>query len=114
MEISEYQAQIRNYIDYHVELGPFSVILDLVNNVGILSEKLHSVLEEKRGTFSDLDKNKVAISIGDILFDLTNMCSDLGINMDEVISLNLRKQSMIKERKILEQDIQATKPNNTK
>lgn len=111
MEIGNYQAEIRNYIDYHVELGPFSIILDLVNNIGVLSNKLHRVLEENRGTFSEMDKNKVAISIGDIMFDITNMATDLGLNMDEILGLNLRKQSLLKEKRIKEEDIKATKPN---
>ena len=81
-----------------------------MNNVGILSSKLHTVLEDDRGSFTDLAKNKIAISVGDALSDLCNICSDLGITMDEVIALNLRKQSMLKEMRIKEQDIQATKP----
>jgi hypothetical protein len=40
MEINEYQSQIRDYGDYPLELGPFSVILSLQNNVGKLSAKL--------------------------------------------------------------------------
>jgi len=110
MEISEYQAQIRNFIDYHTELGPFSIILNLMNNVGILSSKLHKVLEVDKGTFSDLDKNKTIISLGDILADISNIASDLNVSMEEVVALNLRKQAMLKEKKIREEDLKATKP----
>jgi hypothetical protein len=110
MEINDYQAQIRNFIDYHTELGPFSVILELMNNVGILSSKLHKVLEVDKGTFSDLDKNKTIISLGDIIADISNIASDLNVSMDEILALNLRKQAMLKEKKIREEDMKAVKP----
>ena len=44
MDINDYQKTIREYIDYPLELGPFSVILDLQNNVGALSNKLNDAL----------------------------------------------------------------------
>ena len=63
MEINEYQTQIRNFIEYPVEVGPFTVILELQKNIGNLSEKLNKVLINDHGSFSQEDKIKVAISL---------------------------------------------------
>ena len=102
MNFSEYQDNIRPYIDYPLELGPFQIILDLTNNVGILSNKLYNVLNNgENGVFSDEEKAKVAISLGDILNNITNMASDLNISLDEIIALNLKKIELQNKRKNL-------------
>ena len=93
MEINEYQTQIRNFAEYPVDIGPFTVILDLQKNVGILSDKLNKVLVVDHGSFSREDKFKAAISLGDILNNISNIATDLGLSMDDVISINLTKNS---------------------
>ncbi len=97
MEINEYQTQIRNFIEYPVEIGPFTVILELQKNVGNLSEKLNKVLINDHGSFSQEDKIKVAISLGDILNNISNIATDLSLSMNDVISINMTKLSKSKK-----------------
>lgn len=97
MEINEYQTQIRNFIEYPVEVGPFTVILELQKNVGNLSEKLNKVLINDHGSFSQEDKIKVAISLGDILNNISNIATDLNLSMNDVISINMTKLSKSKK-----------------
>ena len=94
MNINEYQENIRQFANYHKELGPFQVILSLQNNVGILSGKLWNILENKNGEFTDEEKIKLAISLGDIINDVSNMASDLNASLDEILALNLKKIEM--------------------
>ena len=97
MEINEYQTQIRNFIEYPIEVGPFTVILELQKNVGNLSEKLNKVLINDHGSFSQEDKIKVAISLGDILNNISNIATDLSLSMNDVISINMTKLSKSKK-----------------
>ena len=97
MEINEYQTQIRNFIEYPVEVGPFTVILELQKNIGNLSEKLNKVLINDHGSFSQEDKIKVAISLGDILNNISNIATDLSLSMNDVISINMTKLSKSKK-----------------
>ena len=97
MEINEYQTKIRNFIEYPVEVGPFTVILELQKNVGNLSEKLNKVLINDHGSFSQEDKIKVAISLGDILNNISNIATDLSLTMNDVISINMTKLSKSKK-----------------
>lgn len=99
MEVNEYQNQIRDYVEYPEELGPFSVILSLQNNVGKLAEKLNDSLTNDHGQFSKELTMKCIISLGDILFDLTNIAFDLGYTMNDVISLNITKHRLEKDKK---------------
>ena len=100
MDFNTYQENARQFANYHKELGPFSVILSLVSNVGTLSNKLYYALEGNDGGFSDEEKLKVAISLGDIIYDISNIAADLQINLGEIIALNLKKLEMIKEQEI--------------
>lgn len=109
MEVNDYQNQIRDYVDYPEELGPFSVILSLQNNVGKLSEKLNDSLMNDHGQFSKELTMKCIISLGDILFDLTNIAFDLGYTMNDVISLNITKHRLAKDK-----EERAQKLNNEK
>lgn len=104
MEVNEYQTTIRNYVDYPQELGPFSVILSMQNNVGSLANKLNDALINDHGNFSKENRMKTAISLGDILFDLTNMATDLGYTMNDIISLNLMKHRMASEKEKEKED----------
>ena len=93
MDINDYQTQIRNFAEYPIDIGPFTVILELHKNVGILSSKLNKVLVDDHGSFSKEDKFKVAISLGDILNNISNIATDLGLTMDDIVSINLTKNS---------------------
>lgn len=100
MEINNYQDTVSQFIDYHKELGPFQLILRLSNNVGNLSGKLYNILNEKNGEFSDEEKIKIAISLGDMINDIANIASDLNITLDEILALNLKKIELSQKNKI--------------
>ena len=91
MNINEYQDNVSQFADYHKELGPFQLILRLSNNVGILSDKLYNILQDKHGEFTDEEKIKIAISLGDIINDVANMASDLNITLEEILAINTKK-----------------------
>lgn len=99
MEINDYQKTIREYLDYPVELGPFSVILDLQNNIGILANKLNDALINDHGSFTKVTKTKAIISLGDILNNICNIAYDLGFDMNDVIGMNITKHNMEVEKK---------------
>ena len=100
MSITEYQENISQFIDYHKELGPFQLILRLSNNVGILSNKLYNILNTTNGEFTDEEKVKIAISLGDIIRDIANMATDLNITMDEILALNIKKIELEQKNKV--------------
>ena len=104
MEINDYQSEIQKYAEYPKEIGPFTVILTLQNDVGKLSEKLNNVLVNNHGKFERQDKIKTAISLGDILFDIASIASDLGYTMNDIISLNLVKHTKSTEENTNDKD----------
>lgn len=112
MEINDYQKIIRDYIDYPVEIGPFSVILDLQNNVGALANKLNNALIQDHGNFTKITKTKTAISLGNILDNICNIAYDLGFSMNDIIGMNITKHNMETEKKLKEQEKNNKDQNN--
>ena len=100
MEFNDYQEQVRNFVDYPVEIGPFSVIYGIMSDTGTLAYKLRGILEEKHGEFNDVDKVKIQITLGDILRNISNIASDLNISLEEVAAINLRKLALQKEKQL--------------
>lgn len=99
MDVNEYQEKIKEYINYPKEIGPYSTILALMGDTGKLSDKLNNSLINDRGSFDKKSSLNVIISLGDILFDITNMASDLGYTMNDIISINLMKHAKNSEEK---------------
>lgn len=99
MDIVTFQETIRQFADYHKELGPFTMVLALGKHYGDLTEKLHNVLENKDGEFTDEDKLKLAITLGDLLNDICNMSSDINFSMDDILNINLKKLQLEHEQK---------------
>lgn len=99
MNITDYQDNISQFVDYHKELGPFQIILRLTNNVGILNSKLYNILNNTNGEFTDEEKLKIAISLGDIINDVAHMATDLNITLDEVLALNIKKIELSQRNK---------------
>ena len=104
MELDECQLMLRNYVDYPPELGPFSCAFSLWTNTGKLAEKMHTVLEQKHGDFEDTDKGRIAISISDILFDISNIAYDMGYTLDDIVNLQVRKQELLRRQRLQEKD----------
>lgn len=102
MNIVEYQDTLDNYADYPTDLGPFYLILNTQAHLGKLSEKLKEVMDKDSLDIDTKDKTSLSITIGDLISNLTFMASSLGLSLQDILALNLRKLSLIKTQKIKE------------
>lgn len=99
MTFQEYQDIIKNYHNYPVGLGVYYASLALNEEMGNLSGKLKlSLLDDYEIT--DRERQKLGITLGDIIFWCSSMCSDMGLSLEQVMDLNLRKLNMMKEKAI--------------
>lgn len=102
MNINDYQDNVRQFSTYHKELGPFQLILDLTYNTGVLNNKLYNILQDKQGEFTNEEKIKLAISLGDIINNIANMASDLNITMEEILALNIKKIELSQKNTVIQ------------
>lgn len=110
MEINDYQNQIRNYQDYPYELGPFTTTLGMMNALGKVCGKIQPILNDRKTEgINESTLNQIKICLGDLMYWIAGTATDLETDMDEILALNLRKHSLLKEKEIEKQNKEAWK-----
>jgi NTP pyrophosphatase (non-canonical NTP hydrolase) len=72
--------------------------LGLVNEVGEVAGKIKKIFRDKNGVISDEDKEALKAELGDVLWYFTQICTELGITLEEVAEGNLEKLFSRQER----------------
>jgi NTP pyrophosphatase (non-canonical NTP hydrolase) len=65
--------------------------LGLVNEAGEFAGKIKKIFRDKGGEFSQEDKEALKGELGDVLWYLTQICTNLGFSLEEVAEGNLDK-----------------------
>jgi NTP pyrophosphatase (non-canonical NTP hydrolase) len=97
MDFKSYQEFVNTtkvYPEKHAIVYP---ALGLAGEAGEVSEKIKKWLRGDR----DLDISELAKELGDVLWYIASMCTDLDVSMADVAQLNIDKLSSRKERGVL-------------
>jgi NTP pyrophosphatase (non-canonical NTP hydrolase) len=65
--------------------------LGLVNEAGELAGKVKKIFRDKGGQISAEDREALKYELGDVLWYLTQICTELDLTLDEVAATNLTK-----------------------
>jgi len=88
----DYQQQSRKtYSDIETNNVIVYPTLGLVNEAGEFAGKIKKIFRDKGGVFSDEDKAALKSELGDVLWYLTQICTNLGLTLEEVAEANLDK-----------------------
>jgi len=99
MTFEEYQKLSRETAFYPNKDNNFIYpTLGLAGETGEVAEKIKKVLRDKNGVLNEETKKELAKELGDVLWYLAQMCSELKLPFDEVAKLNLEKLFSRKER----------------
>ena len=63
----------------------------MVNEAGEVAGKVKKIFRDKNGIISNEDKIAIQGELGDVLWYLTQICTDLDISLQEVAEKNLQK-----------------------
>ena len=66
-------------------------VLGLVNEAGEFAGKIKKIFRDKNGVISDEDKKEIKSELGDVLWYLTTICSEVGISLEDVANYNIEK-----------------------
>ncbi|MCS6961908.1 MAG: nucleoside triphosphate pyrophosphohydrolase family protein [Deltaproteobacteria bacterium] len=99
MEFSEYQKKSRKTAIYP-NLGNNYVypLLGLAGETGEIFEKFKKLIRDNNGVISNEFKEAITLELGDILWYVSNLCSELKISLEEVAKKNLEKLFARKKR----------------
>ena len=65
--------------------------LGLVNEAGEVAGKIKKIFRDRGGVITVADKQALKHELGDVLWYLTQICTDLDLTLDEVAEANLEK-----------------------
>jgi len=89
---SEYQKASRKtwsriYTDHPIVYPT----LGLVNEAGEFAGKVKKIFRDKQGVISEADREQLKLELGDVLWYLAQLCTDLDLTLDQVAEANLAK-----------------------
>ena len=102
MDFEEYQKKSRKTAIYPNKGNNFIYpVLGLVGESGEVAEKIKKVLRDNEGIIDDTRKEEIKKELGDVLWYLAQIATELDISLDEIARLNIKKlESRMKRNKL--------------
>jgi NTP pyrophosphatase (non-canonical NTP hydrolase) len=101
MTFGEYQRAAAETAIYPREAAVMYPALGLNGEAGEVAEKVKKCIRDAGGLFQSR-REEIAKEIGDCLWYAANLCSDLGLRLEDVAAANLAKLQSRKERGVLQ------------
>ena len=91
MDLSEYQRQSRRTAEYPREAWLAYPALGLAGEAGEVAEHAKKAIRDDEGKVSDERKAAMAKELGDVLWYVAQLATELGLDLDEIAGQNLEK-----------------------
>lgn len=102
MRATEYQDRALETAIYPNQGNNFVYpALGLVGEAGEVADKLKKVIRDNNGVLTDTVKDAVAAELGDTMWYVAVLASELGYGLDEIMAKNLAKLNSRKNRGVL-------------
>jgi len=89
---STYQTESRKtWSLIHTDHAIVYPTLGLVNEAGEVAGKIKKLFRDKQGQISEEDRQALKGELGDVLWYLTQICTELDLTLEEVAAANLEK-----------------------
>lgn len=103
MEFNEYQSQARSTAIYpNIGSNLYYPALGLAGEAGEVCEKIKKIMRDKNGIATPQDIQEIGKELGDQLWYLSNLASEIGLSLNEVAENNIAKLKSRKERGVLQ------------
>ena len=101
MELSEYQRLARRTAEYPREAWLVYPALGLAGEAGEVAEHVKKAIRDDGGMVSDERRAALAKELGDVLWYLAGLASELGLDLEEIAQGNLEKLLSRQRRGVL-------------
>jgi NTP pyrophosphatase (non-canonical NTP hydrolase) len=92
MNFNDYQTKSRRTAGYpaigHPVIYP---TLGLVNEAGEVAGKIKKVFRDKGGEISEETRSALKAELGDVLWYISQICTELDLSLDDVAEYNIAK-----------------------
>lgn len=102
MDLNQYQQQARLTAKYpDAGKNPIYPTLGLAGEAGEVADKVKKVLRDKNGDFDEDTCEAIKLELGDVLWYVSQLSSELGFELEDVAQSNLNKLSSRMDRGII-------------
>ncbi len=92
MNLNHYQHKSRSTALYpNVGNNPIYPTLGLAGEAGEVADKVKKILRDKDGVFDSASKEAIKLELGDVLWYVAQLSSELGFELESVAQANLDK-----------------------
>jgi len=99
MTFEEYQKLSRKTAIYPDKGKNFIYpVLGLTGESGEVAEKIKKVLRDNDGIVDNLRKQEIKKELGDVLWYLSQIATELGLSLDSIASFNIKKLNSRQKR----------------
>jgi NTP pyrophosphatase (non-canonical NTP hydrolase) len=99
MNLSAYQEKALTTALYpHRGSNPYYPALGLGGEVGEVLNKIKKIMRDNDGQISDEYRDALKKELGDVLWYVAALASELELNLDDIAQMNLEKLASRKER----------------
>ena len=103
MELNDYHRESRKTALYpSVGSNAIYPTLGLVGEAGEVADKVKKILRDKEGIFDEDSKDAIKLELGDVLWYVSQLSSELGYELDEIANANLQKLNSRKSRGMIQ------------
>ena len=103
MNFNEYQEAASKTAGYPEPGGiPFIYpTLGLAGEAGEVAEKIKKVIRDEGGVVTDAKRDEIKKELGDVLWYVSEIARQLGLQLDDVATANIAKLASRKERGVI-------------
>ena len=100
-ELDEYQDFAWETSIYPTDMSIIYPTLGLVGEAGEVADKVKKVCRDNDKVFDTEHRQEIAKELGDVLWYLANVATDLGFRLSEIATMNHNKIMSRKERNVM-------------
>jgi NTP pyrophosphatase (non-canonical NTP hydrolase) len=105
MDLATYQLQSRHTARYpNAGSNPIYPTLGLCGEAGEVADKVKKVIRDRGGSFSPEVIEALKLELGDVLWYVAQLSTELGLDLAEVASANLEKLASRAARNVISGD----------
>jgi NTP pyrophosphatase (non-canonical NTP hydrolase) len=101
MELSDYQRLSRRTAEYPRDAWLAYPALGLAGEAGEVAEHAKKAIRDDRGQVSDERRSAIAAELGDVLWYVAQITTELGLDLDQIAAANLQKLLSRQQRGVL-------------
>jgi NTP pyrophosphatase (non-canonical NTP hydrolase) len=80
----------------------YYVALGLGNEAGEVQGKIKKLIRDKNGVLMSEDAKEIALELGDALWYLSMIAAEIGVTLEEIAEMNIKKLESRKERGMIQ------------